>query len=132
MSEDDVVRFVREYIEGLFPKTCPRCGQVFKSLREYLLGTTHVGDPFFYHPISGAIPADPLGPLSHANCACGTTLTIGSQGIPPAQMVELLHWAKRTAAERSIEISELLRHIRDRIDAQVLGRGESAGHLDAG
>ena len=120
MTEDDVVSFVRAYIEGLFPRFCPNCGLRFGSLREYLLLTKHLGSPIFYDSIDGEIPSEPVGPLSLANCACGTTLTVNSRGIPPTQMVELFSWAKLEMEKRSIDGRELLRHIRDRIDSQVL------------
>jgi hypothetical protein len=120
MTEDDVVRIVRLYIEGLFPKSCPNCGARFESLREYLEGTTHLATPVLYDDIDEGIPAEPLGPMSLANCACGTTLTISSKGIPTEQMVELLAWARHECLKRSIGIRDLLRHIRDRIDREVL------------
>ena len=120
MDEDDVVRIVRLYIEGLFPKVCPNCRLRFKSLREYLQSTTHLDSPILYDTIN---PEIPLGPLSLANCACGTTMSIDSRGIPPAQMIELLGWARSESNTRSIGVRELLSHIRDRIDRQVLGDG---------
>ena len=120
MTEDDVVRIVRLYLEGLFPKVCSRCGRRFASLREYLEATTHLSTPILYDDITGDVPLDPFGPMSFANCRCGTTLAVASRGIPPRQLVELLTWAKRETARRSIGIRELLSEIRDRIDAQVL------------
>jgi hypothetical protein len=120
MTEDDVVRIVRLYLEGLFPKVCSRCGRRFASLREYLEATAHLSTPVLYDDITGEIPLNPMGPLSFANCACGTTLAVGSRGIPPWQLVELLTWAKNETSRRSIGIRELLRRIRDRIDEQVL------------
>lgn len=121
MTEDDVVEIVRSYIEGLFPKVCANCGRRFGSLREYLEVTTHLSTPILYDDISAQIPSQPLGPMSLARCTCGTTLAIGSRGIPQAQMVELLTWAKAESVERRVSVRELLRHIRDRIDRQVLG-----------
>ena len=120
MTEDDVVRIVRSYIEGLFPRVCPNCGRRFVSLRDYLETTTHLASPILYDDITDSVPQKPLGPMSLANCTCGTTLTVSSSGIPTAQMVELLTWARTESRRRSISIRELLRHIRDRIDRQVL------------
>jgi hypothetical protein len=118
VNEGDVVRLVRSYIESLFPKVCARCGRRFASLREYLQSTTHLGSPILYDPPT--MRGNPLGPISHANCPCGNTLTIGSEGIPPAQMVELLNWARSRSAERAIAVHDLLRELRERIDAEVL------------
>jgi hypothetical protein len=120
VTEDDAVRIVRSYIEGLFPKVCPRCGRRFGSLREYLQSTTHLGSPYLYEAADDETPADPLGPIAHATCVCGNTLTIGSEGLPKTQLVELITWAKADSRERSISMTELLRHLRDRIDREVL------------
>jgi hypothetical protein len=120
MNEDDVVRIVRSYIEGLFPRVCPNCGRRFASLRDYLETTTHVASPILYDDLREGVPDRPLGPMSLANCTCGTTLTVSSSGIPTAQIVVLLTWARAESNRRSITVRELLRHIRDRIDQQVL------------
>ncbi len=119
MTEDDAVRIVRSYIEGLFPKVCAKCGRQFASLREYLRSTTHLGSPAFYDSARNATE-NPLGPIAHATCVCGNTLTIGSEGLPKAQLVELIAWARADAQRRSIDINQLLRAFRDRIDADVL------------
>ena len=126
MTEDDVVRIVRSYIEGLFPKVCPKCGRRFDSLREYLRSTTHLGSPNLYEAPGNEMSANPLGPIAHATCLCGNTLTIGSEGIPKAQLVELIQWAKADSHRRSIGMNEVLRQLRDRIDEEVLRDDEHA------
>jgi hypothetical protein len=128
MNEDDVVRIVRAYIEGLFPRVCPNCGRRFVSLRDYLETTTHLAIPILYDDLREGVPDRPLGPMSLANCTCGTTLTVSSSGIPTAQMVVLLTWAIAESRRRSITVRELLRHIRDRIDRQVLEGPEDDVH----
>jgi hypothetical protein len=40
----------------------------------------------------------------------------------------LLTWARAESRRRSITVRELLRHIRDRIDQQVLERREDDAH----
>jgi hypothetical protein len=119
LTEDDAVRIVRAYIEGLFPKVCPNCGRQFNSLREYLRSTTHLGSPNVYDSARQA-SQNPLGPIAHATCICGNTLTIGSEGIPKPQLIELITWARAEAEKRSIDFNQLLREIRDRIDEEVL------------
>jgi hypothetical protein len=119
VTEDDAVRIVRSYIEGLFPKVCAKCGRIFGSLREYLQSTTHLGSPYL-HETAADEGASPLGPITHAACLCGNTLTIASEGIPKAQLVELIKWAKADSHRRSIDMTELLRQLRDRIDSEVL------------
>jgi len=124
MNEDEVVKIVRSYIEGLFPRECPQCGLRFGSLREYLQLTTHVGRPISYDATCQEIPSEPLGTVSLANCQCGTTLAITSKSMPAVQMVQLLKWARQETAKRSIGIRDLLRHVRERIDQQVLSGSE--------
>ena len=114
------MRIVRSYIEGLFPKVCPKCGRRFASLREYLRSTTHLGSPNLYEAPGDEMSSNPLGPIAHAICLCGNTLTIGSEGIPKAQLVELIQWAKTDSHRRSIGMNEVMRRLRDRIDEEVL------------
>ena len=121
LNEDEVVRIVRSYLEGLFPRACPRCGRRFESLQEYLEGTTHLSSPIIYDDLTDEVPAKPIGPMSLANCPCGTTVALSSRGIPAATMVGLLTWARQESLTRSIELRELLSEIRDRIDEQALG-----------
>jgi hypothetical protein len=128
MNEDDVVRIVRAHIEGLFPRVCPNCGRRFASLRDYLETTTHVASPIVYDDLREGIPDKPLGPMSLANCTCGTTLTVSSGGIPTAQLVMLLTWARAESRKRSITVRELLTHIRNRIDQQVLDGPDDEAH----
>ena len=52
-----------------------------------------------------------------------------ASSFPAAQMVELLTWARAECLRRSIGIRELLRHIRDRIDAEVLASPDSIRHV---
>jgi len=124
VTEDDAVRIVQSYIEGLFPKVCSRCERRFSSLREHLELATHLGSPNFYEAAGGEPNGNPLGPIAHATCVCGNTLTIGSEGIPKTQLVELITWAKADAHRRSTGMTELLRQLRDRIDQQVLSADE--------
>lgn len=127
MTEDDVVGIVRSYIESLFPKVCPKCGRQFNSLRDYLQSTTHLGSPHFFEPAGVSHNrTNPLGPIAHATCVCGNTLTIGSEGIPKDQLRELIAWARAESEARSISTSALLRQIRDRIDEQVLATAEDS------
>jgi hypothetical protein len=53
---------------------------------------------------------------------------VSSSGIPTAQIVVLLTWARAESSRRCITVRELLRHIRDRIDQQVLEGPEDDAH----
>ena len=122
MNEHDVVAVVRAHIETKFPKVCSKCGQTFASLKEYLQRTTHVGDPVSYDAeLKKWRPWKPVGTLSFANCPCGTTLAISSDGMGVMVMWRLLRWARIESARRKISVRQLLDEVRKEIDRQVLG-----------
>jgi hypothetical protein len=122
LNEHDVVAVVRAHIETKFPKVCPKCGRVFASLKEYLQITTHVGNPVSYDAdMKNWTPLKPVGTLSFANCPCGTTLAISSDGMGVMVMWRLLRWARRESARRNVSVGELLDGVRQKIDRQVLG-----------
>lgn len=127
MTEDEVVRIVRTHLERQFPKTCSTCGTVFTSLADYLRRTEHVGDPVSYDGEAGRLrPSEPMGTVSFANCACGTTLTMSSRGLGLWTEWRLLWWGRREIAHRRTTWGALLAHVRARIDAQVLTGGDVA------
>jgi len=122
LNEHDVVAVVRAHIETKFPKVCTKCGRTFASLKEYLQCTTHVGDPISYDAdMKNWRPWKPVGTLSFANCPCGTTLAVGSDGMSLLVMWRLLRWARKESARRNISVGELLDGVRQKIDQQVLG-----------
>jgi hypothetical protein len=53
MTEDELVKRMRDYFEGLFPKVCENCGQRFETLREYILKTQRLGDCISYDAEAG-------------------------------------------------------------------------------
>ncbi len=133
MNEDEVGRIMRRYIEGLFPKVCSNCGLRFNSLREYAQITTHKGDPVSYDAALGEWnPSQPLGTLSFANCPCGSTLSISSEGMLAAQMLQLLDWARSETERCAVNMQELLRQLRDEIDMQVFKAPEASAYDDRG
>ena len=122
MDEHDVVAVVRAHIETKFPKVCTKCGRTFASLKEYLQSTTHVGNPVSYDAaMKNWSPLNPVGTLSFANCPCGTTLAISSDGMGVIVMWRLLRWVRRESAARNISVGKLLDDVRHKIDQQVLG-----------
>jgi hypothetical protein len=121
MTEAEVVRIMREHLEGLFPKVCPTCYRRFATLREYLLTTTHLGPAIPYDVELGDWkPLRPLGTMTYANCPCGTTLALTSQGMPLSQLWSLLGWAKLETQRRGVSPNELLNYLREEICKQVL------------
>ena len=125
MNEHDVVAVVRAHIEAKFPKSCSKCGRTYSSLKEYLQCTTHVGNPVSYDAdLKRWRPRNPVGTLSFANCGCGTTLAISSDGMGVILMWRLLLWAKKESARRNISVGELLYGVREKIVRQVLGQAD--------
>jgi hypothetical protein len=121
MTEAEVVRIMREHLEGLFPKVCPTCSLRFATLREYLLITTHLGPAIPYDVELGDWkPLRPLGTMTYANCPCGTTLALTSQGMPLSQLWSLLAWARLETSRRGLSPQELLNYLREEICKQVL------------
>jgi hypothetical protein len=124
MDEKQAIEITRKYVESQFPKTCPKCGMVFISLAEYLRNTTHLGDPIPYTAeVEDRTQRNPLGVASHVNCKCGKTLTITSKGMAQRTIWRLMLWASMESLKRRINISELLKHIRQEIDSRVLSEG---------
>lgn len=69
MTDATLVRLVREHFEGLFPKSCSRCGRRFDTLRDYIRQTQRLGPAMSYDVEEGNwAPAEPLGTLVVSNC----------------------------------------------------------------
>ncbi len=121
MTEAEVIRAMREHLEGLFPKTCPNCLRKFATLREYLQATVHQGPPVPYDAeFDDWQPMKPVGTVTLANCPCGTTLALSSEGMPLIQLWRLLNWARVETKRRGLSPQELLDYLRDQICQQVL------------
>jgi hypothetical protein len=121
MNEFTVIQIVRGYIEEQFPKKCPNCNRVFRTLKDYVRETTHKGKPVSYDADIGEWkPDNPLGTHSYANCPCGNTLIISSEKMKVKTMWRLLFWAKCESWRRGISTQDLLVDIREKIDKQVL------------
>jgi len=121
MTEAEVIKIIREYLERLFPKDCPRCQRRFASLREYLLTTKQLGPAISYDlDLGNWNPLRPMGTLSLSNCACGTTLALSSSSMPLSQLGALLNWGSAEARKRGQTPQELLNYFRDEIWKQVL------------
>ncbi len=119
---------MREHLEGLFPKVCPSCGRRFATLREYLLTTEQAG-PAIPHDVEMGEwnPVRPLGTMTYANCPCGNTLALSSEGMPLLRLWSLLNWARVETQRRGLTPVELLNHLRDVITRQVLAGPGSGG-----
>jgi hypothetical protein len=126
MTEAEVVRIMREHLEGQFPKVCNNCKRRYATLREYLLNTETVGPAMPYDADMGHWnPLHPLGTATYANCRCGNTLALTSEGMPLFQLWSLLNWARHETKKRKMTPQELLNYLRDEITKQVLATPDS-------
>ena len=121
MNQTDVVDILQTHLEGQFPRDCAACGRRYASLREYLENTSHVGDPISYDVEEGEwFPRAPLGTMSLANCACGSTLVLGTDGMSLVTLWRLMGWARSETARRGIGVRALLAELRVATDDRVL------------
>jgi hypothetical protein len=129
MTEADVIRIMREHLEGQFPKACSNCNRRFANLHEYIAITEHLGPAMPYDADMGEWqPTRPLGTVTYANCPCGGTMVLTSNGMPLLQLWSLLSWARTATQQRGMTPQQLLNYLRDEICKQVLaepGPGET-------
>jgi len=120
MNEADVMAAMRRHLESLFPVTCPLCQRVYPDLRDYVLNTELQGDAIPYDAEMGNWqPLRPLGNVTLANCRCGNTLALTSEGMPLMKQWRLLNWARIEIKKRQTTPRELLNYLREVICAQV-------------
>ena len=121
MTEAEVIRAMREHLEGLFPKICPTCDRRYETLREFIQSTKIAGPAIPYDAEYGDWkPAKPLGTMTFAHCSCGNTLALTSHGMPLLQLWSLLNWARAETKKRQMTPQELLNYLREKISQQVL------------
>lgn len=120
MNEADVTAAMRRHLESLFPLTCPLCQRVYPDLRDYVVNTELQGDAIPYDAEMGNWqPLRPLGNVTLANCRCGNTLALTSEGMPLTKLWRLLNWARLEIKQRKTTPRELLNYLREVICAQV-------------
>jgi len=130
MTEVEVIRAIRQHLEGQFPKVCSVCKRSYGDFREFLLITTPVGSTMSYDAeLNDWNPAQPLGTAEYANCPCGNTLVLSSQGMRLVRLWRLMNWARMETRRRGQTVEELLNHLRKEIRKQVVeapGQGGSS------
>lgn len=127
VTDAEAVKIMRAHLEGLFPKICPTCQRCFTTLRDYVLHTERVGTTVSFDAEMGQWDTkNPIGTVAHANCPCGTTLALTSEGIPLDQMKRLLDWARTETHRRGLSLQQLLDLARDEIRRQVLTEPDSS------
>src|ERR1700691_1287082 len=121
MTDAEVVRVLRDFYEGLFPKVCPNCGRQFGTLREYILATKPLWPSVDYDvEMRNFKSSRPIAGLAMANCVCGTTLALSSKEMPLAKANLILEWIQTRAIRRSLRPEELWDHLRDEVRGLVL------------
>jgi hypothetical protein len=120
MTEAEAIQIMRKHIEGQFPKECPNCHHRYATLREYILATRPVGAKSYDADAGEWRPVEPLGTAVLANCPCGTTLALTSDGVPLLQMWRVMRWAWTETRRRGLTPQQLLDHVRAVIRRQVL------------
>jgi hypothetical protein len=121
MTYLEALEIVRRHFESQFPKTCSTCGRRFATLREYILSTRRVGPAISYDAELGDWHTQhPIGSLAFANCSCGTTLVLSTEGMPLPQRQALLAWVREETERQHIMPSELLERIRNDLRKEVL------------
>jgi hypothetical protein len=125
MTEDEVVRILRDYFESLFPKACSACGRRFATLAAYIQATTSVGQPVSYDANDDNWDTrQPIGSAALANCSCGTTLALTTEEMALPLRLELLNWVRMETQRRGITPSDLLADLRDKIRKGDLGEAD--------
>ncbi len=116
MPEADLMAVLYEHFVGLFPRRCARCGREFASLRHYIAETKPVGVTISYDAELGDWDPDrPLGTVALANCPCGTTLGVSTDGMPLREVHRLLAWIREETTRRGISREAFLDEIRDQL-----------------
>lgn len=131
MTEAEVIRQIRHHLEGQFPKVCSVCRRSYRDFREFLLLTTPVGSTKSYDAeLNDWSPLRPLGTVTCANCPCGNTLMLSSEGMPVQQLWPLMDWARTETQQRGQTVEQLLNYLRDAMRKQVLGEPEPGSAED--
>jgi hypothetical protein len=121
MTDDEIIQMMREHFAGLFPKVCPKCGRRFATLREYILDTQRIGTSISYDAEMGDWETTkPMGGVAHANCPCGTTIALTTDGMPLSQIHLVLKWIKDETKRRGLNPNDLLEYIRSEVRKRVL------------
>lgn len=121
MTEEEMIRINYEHYSSLFPRTCPSCGRSFATLRDYILTTQPVGATISYDAELGEWKTTkPLGAAALANCPCGSTIALTTEGIPLAVRQQMLEWIRLETEKRGVSMEELLGLVRSGVRRRAL------------
>jgi hypothetical protein len=101
-----------------FPRTCGACHAVYSSFAAYVGGTTPLSAPTACEDEDDA--QDPIGLMSMANCACGSTLALRCSDLTgEAHRAFMEAWRDESAATGRHPMA-VLAELRDTIRAAAL------------
>jgi hypothetical protein len=121
MTEEDVIQRNYEHFSGLFPKSCHACGRSYASLRDYVLMTSPHGPVIPYDlELRELQPTDPMGTMALANCSCGSTMALTTQGQPTPLIQETLDWIRMESKKRGISGRQILAEVRNKIRQRAM------------
>lgn len=121
MTDAEIIRALRKFYEGLFPKVCSNCGRRFATLRDYIVATQRLWPSVDYDiELDNYKTLKPIGGLAMANCLCGSTLTLSSREMPLSQTHLMLEWVRAESERRGSSPTEILEWLRDEVRKQVL------------
>lgn len=124
MIEKQVLELLERHFLSLFPKTCTSCGRQFATLRDYIQTTTRIGPAQSYDAELGDwSPAQPVGSLVLANCPCGSTLALTTEGMALPDRRAILEWVREETLRRGVRPSDVLESLRDTIRRRALASG---------
>jgi hypothetical protein len=122
MTIEEVIRVNYEYLVARFPKRCTNCGRTFATLHQYVGETTRIGEAMSFDAELGDWRAPhPLGTLALANCSCGNTIGLTTEGIPLARIHAMLEWLRGETERRGVTASNVLDQVRDGVRALAMG-----------
>jgi hypothetical protein len=140
MTDAQVIRALRTFYEGLFPKVCSNCGRRYATLREYIEATQRLWPSLDYDIEMGNLKTPkPIGGLAMANCVCGTTMALSTKHMPIGQTHLLLEWIRIESERRAWSPTQMLDYLRDEVrkdvlaeapreESPVLRKGSMPGH----
>ena len=121
MNQKDVVTTIKNFIEKKFPRECTCCGKRYNSLADYVRNTTRQGKMTSYGAEQVTPnPKKPLGALAMANCSCGSTMALSSDGMDSETLWKLADWVLKEREGRGTAIEDVLEEVRQHIIKEVL------------
>ena len=116
MDRPEILQVLRRHFESQFPRDCNKCGRHFTTLSDYIRNTSPLGSVQSIDIELGHWqPPRPVGSLVFANCACGTTIALSSDGMPLETRHAILAWVKAESKRRQVEPPVVLDELREEI-----------------